>query len=201
LYVFPAKAEKSSAFSATGRNVARTFAPGGRGIQQHVYDEEMDLDEEAMLRSSIPSNFMRNFAQMKINQKILTHVGKANPIPIVGVSKGMRLGDLMSKIQTAKMREDLDEMRARRAMALDHLRGEHAERRKVAYDCKQQGEYAKDCIREMNLLVDDGEASWLYAEISRRHLIEAAALLESSLIRYNFVVEYFNDFVVRFLMV
>jgi hypothetical protein len=181
-----AKAEKSAAFSATGRNVTRTFAPGVRGIQQQVQEEKIDnFDIDAMLRSSIPSNFMKNFEYMKINPKILSHVGKANPVPIVGPSKIMRLGDLMSKIQTAKMREDLDEMRARRALALDHLREEHAERRKSAYDCKQQGEYAKDCIREMNALVDDGEASWLYAETSKRHLIEVAALLECSLIRYD----------------
>ena len=180
--------EKSAAFSATGRNVPRTFAPGMNGVVSNDpknFDENKNFTENNFqLTSSIPNNFLRTFQHFKFKPSIILNVERANPQPIIGPSKSLKLGDLMSKIQNDKYLELQDKARAQRNVSLNQLQNTYDDLRKSSYTMKQQSEVVRDHIRTMNGIIDDNEVNWLFSEVSKRYLLEALVLLETQIIRY-----------------
>ena len=131
-----------------------------------------------VMTSSLPNHFKSSMTAAEIPDKVMNTVERANPMPIVGPSKVMRAGDLMSKIQTAKFNELTDMARARRSIALDELKLKYDTSRVESHKQKMQGDIIKDHIRSMSNAMYEGEKSWLHGEITKRHLLEATVMLE-----------------------
>ena len=173
-------------------------------------------DPMQIMSSSLPNHYKMSLTRSEIPDKILSDVERANPMPVVGEmiyisqlislyvqnmtftslifihtgpSKFLRAGDLMSKFQTAKYNELMDMARARRNVALDHLKMIYDAKRVDSYNSKMQMEQIQGHIRGMNNALVEGDKSWLHEEITKRHLLEATVLLENSLTRPTCLME------------
>ncbi len=186
--------EKHGAFTNMGKKVPRTFAPGIRGVEASSFDPILGptfqppshrfgagQDPMHIMTSSLPSHFISNMTAAKISDEVMSTVEKANPMPIVGPTTTMSAGDLMSKIQAAKYKELADMARARRNVALDELKQKYDSCRVESHKQKVQGDVIKNHLGSMSNLMLGGEKSWIHSEITKRHLLEATVLLESTL--------------------